>query len=445
MADKLMYSSRFLYLLLFSVISIISATFLYGESEVGDGFDFKTADSGVEAQQAYVNTDSVNTWFMHQKNYIPGEPLNKAIKTIYLAFNIWQDDNGEGNFQDDDVTHERMYEMVERLNNIFSKSAYPTQPVEGVEYQKDSHIRFELKDIGFYQNSALHSVNCGSGRKLNEYVFEREPHKQKYLNIHFTEGNCRGASGYANYPSGRNLEQDGYVVSFVKYHIHGDAYPFWALMLHVAHEIGHVLELRHPYDSEYCKFSHPDFLFDLFGYERQNWCENIRPNCDVCYHDGGFDCDLTDPGKTCTNNLMGGNSNSTSITPLQMGRMNRSLSLKSARKYAWGYSDIPFVIEFSQEWEFNTKFYQDILVTSGNTLYLRGKLEMVPEAFIIIEPGAEVIVDSGRITNALNSAEPWQGFIIQKSTRKWYHFFKKKLPDGKVVLTNDGLVENYVQ
>lgn len=445
MANKLIYPRLFLPQFLFLVICIMSVSFLSGTNVTEDNFNALAAYFESEAQQEPENKDSVNAWFMHQKNYIPGEPLNKAIKTIFIAINIWQDDNGEGNFQDTEKTREKLYKLVDNLNMIFSKSAQPTQPIDGVEYLRDSHIRYELKDIGFYQSSALHSVNCGSGRKLNEYVFEREPHKQQYLNIHFTEGNCMGASGYANYPSGRNLEQDGYVVSFLKYHIHGDNYPFWALMLHVAHEIGHVLELRHPYDSEFCKFSHPDFLFDLFGYERQPWCENLRANCDVCYHDGGFSCDLTDPEKTCTNNLMGGNSNSTSITPLQMGRMNRTLSLKSARKYAWGYSDIPLVIDFSQEWEFNAKVFQDILVTSGNTLYLKGTLEMVPEAFIIIEPGAEVIVDSGKITNALYSTGPWQGFVIQKATKKWYQFFKKKLPDGKLILTNDGVVENYVR
>lgn len=398
-----------------------------------------------DVDMVYELADSVNNYFMHQKNYIPGQPLNQSVKTIFIAINIWQDDNGDGNFQDNEQTHNNIIKLVERLNSIFSKSANPSHLIDGVEYLKDSYIRFELKDIGFYQSSELHSVNCGSGRKLNEFVFEREPHKQKYLNIHFTEGYCIGASGYANYPSGRDLGQDAYVVSFLKYHIHGDAYPFWALMLHVAHEIGHVLELRHPYDSEFCKFSHPDFLFDLFGSERQAWCKNLRSNCDICYQDGGFDCDLNDPDKTCTNNLMGGNSNNTSITPLQMGRMNRTLTLKSARKYAWGYSEIPYVINSSQEWSFNAKFYQDIRVTSGNTLNLKGTLEMVPEAFIIIEPGARIIVNSGKISNALYSNEPWQGFIMEKSTKKWYQFFRKKLPDGELVIINDGIVENHVK
>jgi len=423
----------------------MSGSLLHGINLGNENANHQNADFQMADQQGSENVDSVTYYFMHQKNYIPGEPLNKTVKTIYLAINIWQDDNGEGSFKDNVQTREKIYQLVDRLNNIFSKSANPSHPVEGVEYLRDSHIRYELKDIGFYQSSALHSVNCGSGRKLNEFVFEREPHKQQYLNIHFTEGNCIGASGYANYPSGRNLEQDGYVVSFLNYHIHGEAYPFWALMLHVAHEIGHVLELRHPYDSEFCKFSHPDFLFDLFGYERQPWCENLRSNCDICYHDSGFHCDLDDPEKSCTNNLMGGNSINTSITPLQMGRMNRSLSLKSARKYAWGYSETPFIVDFSQNWEFNAKFYQDISVTSGNTLYLSGTLEMVPEAFIIIEPGAQVIVDSGKITTALYSPGPWQGLVMQKSAKKkWYQFFRKKLPDGKLIIINEGKVENYI-
>ncbi len=388
---------------------------------------------------------AVNEYFMHQKNYIPGEPLNQGLKTIYLYFNVWQRDDGSGNFEDIEPVHDHFHLMVKRLNDLFSRSVPPKWPVEGVEYLRDSHIRFELKGIDFYRNSELHEATCGSGTKLNNYVFERSPEKRKYLNIHFTSGSCRGASGYASYPSGRDTEKDQYVVSFVRQEFELDEYPFWAFMVHVAHEIGHTLELRHPYDSEYCGFNHPDFLFDLFGYEKQEWCNNPKPGCDVCYHQKGWSCVWEDPETICTNNIMGGNKSAGSITPLQMGRMNRALALKSIRKYTWGYSDQPLVIDKSQRWDFNMKFYQDIRVGAGVTLEVAGTLEMVPEARIILEPGSRLVVDDGLITGALYSERPWQGIHAEPAAGRGIFFWRKKQPVGRVELINKGNITNHRQ
>ncbi len=410
-----------------------------------DSISINTQESHTSNSSEVGNNDTLADYFMHQKSYIPGQKLNTAVKTIYLAINIWQKEDGSGNFSESERTIGRMYYIVEHLNNLFARSADPVNPIEGIDYLKDSHIRFELKDVSFYQDSALYGVNCGQGKKLNDYVFNRSPHKRQYFNIHFNTGRCMGASGYANYPSGRDLETDAYVVSYIKFGQGGEKeYPFWSLMLHLAHEIGHTLELKHPYDSEYCRFSHPDFLFDLFGYERQAWCNNPRANCDICYQQGGFECDLEDSTNTCTNNLMGGNKNNSSITPLQMGRMNRTLGLKSTRKYAWGYSDVAYEVENDQHWAFNIKLYQDIRVLSGSSLHVSGTLEMVPQAKIILEPGAKLIVDAGRITNALYSNDPWLGVVIEEPPKKFFSFLRKKVSSGEIIAINNGKIENYI-
>ncbi len=391
-----------------------------------------------------MSDEEVTDYFMHQKNYIPGTPLNTVTKTIYLSFNIWQKDDGTGNLPDNDIIRGQFYDMVEKLNLIFSKVAPPLVPVAGIEYLRDSHIRFALMDITFIRSSKHYGVGCGDGYRLNEYVFREFPHKRRYLNIHFNHGRCRGASGYATFPSGARIEADGFVVTFVPEDFDPETYLSWGRMLHIAHELGHNLGLRHPYDSEYCGFNHPDFLFDLFGFEKQEWCENLRPGCDVCYHQGGWNCDIDDPETTCTNNLMGGNKNPGSITPLQMGRMNRALALKSVRKYSWAYSENPYVISTDQKWPFNIKFYQDIRVRKGATLHITGTLEMVPQASVILEPGAKLIVDGGRITNALYSDDLWQGVVKEMPARKFFSFLRKKIKPADIVLINNGSIDNAI-
>lgn len=386
--------------------------------------------------------EDAGPFFVHQKNHVPGQPLNQTIRTIRLAINIWQKDDGSENFPQTDFVLERIDQMFIWLNRIFANAVRPVRPIEGVDYLRDSHIRFELMSVRFHRNSDLHRVDCGFGQRLNRFVFEHYPDQREFLNIHFNRGYCMGASGYANYPSGRDMEADSYIVTLIRDGFDSEDYNFWPLMLHLAHELGHNLDLRHPYNSEHCSFSHPDFLFDLFGFEQQSWCDNPRFNCDVCFHDGGWSCDLTDSLTSCTNNIMGGNKSSGSITPLQMGRMNRALSMRSVRKYAWGYSDEAFVVEYDQLWSFNKKFYQDIIINEGVTLVLTGTLEMVPEARIIISPGGRLIIQDGLITNALYSKDFWQGVFIRQKKVPWYLRWFRSPEKGELVIAGDGKVEN---
>jgi hypothetical protein len=400
----------------------------------------------ITPQKVYGPYETARSFFSHQKNYIPGEPLNQTVKTIYIAINIWQRDDGSGNFTESEELYNRLLKLTDWLNSRFAQTPPPSHPVKGIEYLRDSYIRFELKDVGFYQNTDMYEVGCFEGNRLNEAVFAISPEKRKFLNIHFTPGNCRGASGYANYPSSGSSGADSFVVSFVK-HDRDDleSIQWWALMLHLAHELGHNLELRHPYDSEFCQTSHPDFLFDLFGFEKQDWCNNTRPGCDICFHEGSWGCDLDDPETTCTNNIMGGNRSAGNVTPLQMGRINRALALRSVRKYAWGYNPVPFDVSFDQTWDTDIKFYQDIVVKSGNTLHLTGTIEMVPEASLIVESGARLIVDGGRITNALYSNTHWQGAITEPARKTGFLFWRKEIPEGELIITNNGKIDNYLR
>ncbi|MFW5778380.1 MAG: M43 family zinc metalloprotease [Bacteroidota bacterium] len=382
-------------------------------------------------------------FFDRQENYIPGRDMNTSIKTIYLAYHVWQDQNGEGNFRDDQAVFQAFDKTTERLNHFFSRSSDPSHPVEGIEYLKDSHIRFELKSIYFHRDSLLSNVGCNAGKRMNDYVFQRHPEAKKYLNMHFTNGYCVGASGYANYPSPKNLLYDNYVVTLIQPgYDDPENYPFWGMMIHLAHELGHNFNLRHPYNSEYCRFSDPDFLFDLFGFEKQSNCKNPRSSCDICYHNKGWTCDSKDPASGCTNNIMGGTASAGNITPLQMGRMNRALANTSVRKYAWGYSDKPLVVSENQVWNRNLKFYNNIVVKKGAMLWIKNDLEMVPGSKIIVETGAKLIVDNAHISSALHASEKWGGVQLGPAEKKGFLFWKKTIPAGEIIILNNGYVEH---
>lgn len=383
---------------------------------------------------------SVDSLFLQQRNHIPGEPLNQGVKTIALAINIWQHDDGSGNFEDVQETYDRFYILEAWLNDLFSNNRPASHAVQGARYVPDSHIRFDIARILFWRNSRLFEADCASGARLNTHVFDSHPESRQYLNIHLSGGACRGASGYANLPSTTQMDYDSWIVTFIKPHFLDNPDSHWALMLHLAHEIGHVLGLLHPYDSEYCRFSHPDFLFDLFGQAPVADCQALS-HCDICYHQGGWSCDPFAADARCTNNLMGGSFQAAHLTALQMGRMNRTLMLGSARKYAYGYVDQAYLIRYDQSWSLNIKFYQDILIESGKTLRITGRLEMPPQARIIIQPGAQLVVDGGYITSTLHQ-EHWEGILVMPAARNsFWPFGRKRFQDGRIVLLHDGRID----
>lgn len=387
----------------------------------------------------------MNTQFSHQKNHIPGSKFNKTVKTVYIAYNIWQDDNGDNHLPDNEFTINKLNQITTWMTNIFKNVPPPSRPIEGVKYLHDSYIRFETKRIIFHRNSEFNYANYSSGKKLNDYLFQNYPENRQYLNIHFNLNDTKGG-GFANYPNGSNLKADSYTVMFFKNDFSDyQNLPYWALMLNIMHELGHNFDLKHPYNSEPCRFSHPDFLFDLFGFETQQWCKTPGRNCDICYHEKGWNCGVKDTNTTCTNNIMASTANTGSITPLQMGRIHRSLKNKHVRKYAWGFSEQPYVVAENQFWNINMKFYSDIRIKSGAKLWIKNDLEMVPGSSIILEPGSELIVDGANITSALYAENKWNGIEKEPGETTGFWFWKKTTPEGSIVIENKGFVEGIPQ
>ena len=171
----------------------------------------------------------------------------------------------------------------------------------------------------------------------------------------------------------------------------------------MAHEFGHNCGLNHSYKTGACEtinITDCEFLWDLFGHTKQPWCNEDTAATHVCFHDGGWSCEPSDPTTTCTNNIMGGTYLSRHFTALQCGRIHRALSVAPIRKYAYGYSSTPYVVSSSQTWDFTRKMYQDIVIDSLATLTITCTLEMVDSARLIIRPGGKLIVNGGTLTNA---------------------------------------------
>jgi hypothetical protein len=255
------------------------------------------------------------------------------------------------------------------------------------------------------------------------------PERTNSLNIFFTNGYYGGnVAGYCDISTGDIHTYD-----------HGQQGIWWMGAEHLTHELGHSFGLWHTYDknSQNCLTSNFDFLYDVYDttnldcddYCYEPSCPNnpSPPDCETCYFEGGE-----------SNNLMGGGANS-HISPLQMGISHRRAAFNyELRSHITGYHSIPFQIVQDEIWDFSIKFHQDIIVKTGNTLTIECIVEMVPEAKIIVEPGAKLIIDGGKISNELYFNQPWQGIEV------WGNPNTTQLPinQGWLVIMNEGTIEN---
>ncbi|NOQ75428.1 MAG: T9SS type A sorting domain-containing protein [Crocinitomix sp.] len=97
----------------------------------------------------------------------------------------------------------------------------------------------------------------------------------------------------------------------------------------------------------------------------------------------------------------------------------------------------PIVVDTNLTWGGVQQFENDIFIESGNTLTLNGTLEMAGGKKVIVEQGAQLIVDGGTITSLCDVF--WGGIEV------WGDKDEIQVPhsnQGKVILKNNALIEH---
>ncbi len=83
-----------------------------------------------------------------------------------------------------------------------------------------------------------------------------------------------------------------------------------------------------------------------------------------------------------------------------------------------------------------------IRVKSGNRLTVKGILNMASESYILIEPGAELVVDGGIITN--RCGDMWRGIQVWGDKNSPQTGTFPNHPQGKLILKNGAIIEHAV-
>ncbi|MEA2417235.1 MAG: hypothetical protein QOI58_3892 [Thermoanaerobaculia bacterium] len=249
--------------------------------------------------------------------YIP--TLSTPILTVALNFHIFQKNDGTNMWQDTPFDRAQLESLIPEINNRYSVNCPPSDPCpSSTRTVTDTRIRFVLKNIYFYRDTALNAALPFNEAPLFARALADHPAAKNQLNILFNQdGPNPGYSGLVNTLPSTNMAQDQYIHMRNTY---TGGFLNWSTHGTLAHEMGHVLGLLHPYDGGECIPNACDYLSDLV-------CGG------ACPQDGGWGTDPTAPGNTATNNIMGGVRDSCFITDRQAARMQRALQTLSTKRY----------------------------------------------------------------------------------------------------------------
>ena len=358
-------------------------------------------------------------------SYIPNE--STPIITIPVNINIWRKDDGTGNWwQDTPAFRDSLRLAFDYLNFFYSHNVIYSLYIPNTQFVTDTRVRFVIDTFYYYNNTEMAYKIYPSD--FEAYLSEHFPERLNHFNYHLSIDT-------AAYFSGRSSGYNAQNPSIVSVHQH-KYHQTYGFASHMAHEFGHNFGLNHTYNSEIRLIAHQEFLWDVFGTQTQPWCN--EPPTQVCYQQGGWDCNPYDASNTCTNNIMGGTQESRHFSALQCGRIYRALQVSNLRKFAYGEENPPDLhITSNQVVDYTKKYYQTVIVDSGVTMTVTCRVEMIPSAKIIVRPGGKLIVDGGTLTSACPN-ELWQGIeVVGDRTKRQLAQYQ-----GTVELRNGATIEN---
>jgi len=185
----------------------------------------------------------------------------------------------------------------------------------------------------------------------------------------------------------------------------------WEVATLLNHEIGHILGLRHTWNTN-------------------DGCNDTpkHPNC--WSSSNGVNC------KVASNNVMDYNNSQMAWTPCQLGRIHQAFNKSGSAQRRllipnWCEKKHAILtIDQNVIWSQALDVNQDIVIKSGNTLEIRCRVHMAKNTSITIEPNARLILNECRLHN--DCGHKWDGIRILRK--------RKKI--GELVSSPNSIIEN---
>jgi len=366
--------------------------------------------------------------------------LWKPVRHVRLVLHIIQKNDGTGNFAPNNEKDKKdLKNLIEQVNLSYKDIDTPWNysSIEAKKkHIKNAHIQFFVDTIYYHQNAELYNYKKQVGYYNREkkdtvqdhskafdlaemsylkYVENNKEFPKKYkdsaLNVFMFE-----AKGMAGRGIAEGLNSRRWLLVVGAYEL-AQQQNYQSLGLVMAHELGHNMGLRHPFDDNYCA----DLIEKSIG--QTNNLMDAWPNqakalssCQVDLVYGG----LSDP-----------NSELFSCVDYNFNKNKKSITIHSKEEVKINEITIP---------------EGDIIIEKGGILQVECALLMSFDSKIIILPGGHLIINGGHISS-INNGLPWKG-IIQEKNRKLLGLFKRKTRslfnvynDGYFSGSSDGIMK----
>jgi hypothetical protein len=189
-------------------------------------------------------------------NYAPLVPEHTPVKTIRIAFHCFQNDDGTGNFQENDAVHSAYLQGAVNSINQMLAGLGPLN-IGNSAFISDSRVRIEMVAVYSHRNSAHMSVPNASAQYQMYVMNDASGYGLSLSDMTEVEHILLiGANGPTDCCAGRAsaFGEQGWIVLngwYGHYLQYGATSYNWAIPGHFIHELGHALILRHNYIGIY--------------------------------------------------------------------------------------------------------------------------------------------------------------------------------------------------